>query len=63
MHYNYRPEAPCPVFTDFLERITINHSGLASYLQVAFGYTLTGHTSEKAVFLCTAAATTARPHC
>jgi putative DNA primase/helicase len=51
VHYPYRPEATCPTFLAFLKRITANHAGLVGYLQRAFGYSLTGHTIEKAVFL------------
>lgn len=51
VHHNYRPGAGCPVFLAFLERITANHPGLMAYLQRAFGYSLTGHTIEKVVFL------------
>jgi len=51
VHYDYRPDAECPRFLAFLERITASHPGLASYLRVALGYSLTGHTIEKAVFL------------
>ena len=51
IHYDYRPEAKCPTFFAFLARITEGHPGLVSYLQLAFGYSLTGHTIEKAVFL------------
>jgi putative DNA primase/helicase len=50
VHYDYRPEAQCPTFMGFLRRITANHPGLVPYLQKAFGYSLTGHTIEKAVF-------------
>jgi putative DNA primase/helicase len=51
VHHDYRPDAECPIFLTFLERITANHPGLMGYLQRAFGYSLTGHTIEKAVFL------------
>jgi len=51
VHADYRAEARCPLFLAFLKRITANHPGLLSYLQKAFGYSLTGHTSEKVVFL------------
>ncbi len=51
VHHDYRPEAICPVFLAFLERITGSHSGLMGYLQRAFGYSLTAHTIEKSVFL------------
>jgi putative DNA primase/helicase len=59
VHHRLLPEATCPLFPDaacplflaFMERITAKHPGLVSYLQKAFGYSLTGHTIEKAVFL------------
>ena len=51
VNHNYRADATCPLFLGFLERITQNHQGLPDYLQRAFGYSLTGHTIEKAVFL------------
>ncbi len=51
VHHRYRPDAECPRLLDFLKRITVNHPGLVDYLQRALGYSLTGHTREKAVFL------------
>jgi putative DNA primase/helicase len=62
VHHDYRPEATCPTFHAFLERITgggpdaseaaLERSHrLVQYLQKAFGYSLTGHTISKAVFL------------
>jgi putative DNA primase/helicase len=51
VHYNYRADAACPQFLAFLTRIASNHPGLITYLQKALGYSLTGHTIEKAVFL------------
>jgi putative DNA primase/helicase len=51
VHHNYQQDATCPLFMAFLNRITANHPGLARYLQLAFGYSLTGRTGEKAVFL------------
>jgi putative DNA primase/helicase len=51
VHHKYRQDAACPVFLAFLNRLTVNHPGLVAYLQRAFGYSLTGHTIEKAVFL------------
>jgi putative DNA primase/helicase len=62
VHFNYRPDAECPRFMQFLEEVTgggpdeseaqLERSGrLISYLQIALGYSLTGNTSEKAVFL------------
>jgi putative DNA primase/helicase len=49
VHANYEPEAQCPRFDQFVERILGQLSG---YVQKAIGYSLTGITSEKAVFLC-----------
>lgn len=60
--HDYRPEATSPVFHAFLGRITgggpdaseaaLERSHrLVQYLQKAFGYSLTGHTTSKAVFL------------
>jgi putative DNA primase/helicase len=51
VHHNYSPDAACQLFVAFLERITAHHPGLVDYLQRAFGYSLTGRTIEKAVFL------------
>jgi putative DNA primase/helicase len=60
--HDYNPAATCPRFFKFLERITgggpdaseaenERSSQLIDYLQCAFGYSLTGVTSEKVVFL------------
>lgn len=51
VHHDYHPDGKCPLFLAFLKRITAKHPGLIDYLQRAFGYSLTGHTIEKAVFL------------
>jgi putative DNA primase/helicase len=62
IEYDYNPAAACPRFFKFLERITgggpdaseadnERSSRLISYLQRAFGYSLTGVTGEKVVFL------------
>jgi putative DNA primase/helicase len=51
VRHKYRADAQCRAFLKFLERVTENHRGLLAYLQKAFGYSLTGITSEKAVFL------------
>jgi putative DNA primase/helicase len=60
--YAYRPAATCPTFLRFLERIMgitpdategqlQRAERLIEYLQKAIGYSLTGTTCEKAVFL------------
>lgn len=47
---HYKCEArECPLFTKFLNRVV--GQTLANYLQKAFGYSLTGDTSEKVVFI------------
>lgn len=51
IHHPYSIDAECPRFLSFIESVTSTRPGLAFYLQRAFGYSLTGHTSEKAVFL------------
>jgi putative DNA primase/helicase len=57
--HNYNPAATCPRFMDFLHRIMgagdaevpERTTHLVGYLQRAFGYSLTGWTSEKSVFI------------
>jgi putative DNA primase/helicase len=62
VEYDFRPGAECPLFLRFLERITgggpdvSQEAGersrrLILFLRRAFGYSLTGVTSEKVVFL------------
>jgi len=62
IHFNYRPGTPCQLFLATLARLMGAHPDaseaeleradrLISYLQKAFGYSLTGSTSEKAVFM------------
>ena len=62
VRYDYRPSATCPTFQRFLERIMgvspdasegllERAERLIAYLQKALGYSLTGTTCEKAVFL------------
>jgi putative DNA primase/helicase len=50
VHFDFIPGAPCPLFQRFLARILT--PALIQWLQKAMGYSLTGLTSEKAVFLC-----------
>jgi putative DNA primase/helicase len=62
VHYNYNPKALCRVFLAFLERIMGMHPDasealldrvrrMVEYLKRALGYSLSGTTEEKAVFV------------
>jgi putative DNA primase/helicase len=62
VHHNYNPEAECPLFLSVIARMMGNHPDasepeldraerMVSYLQRALGYSLTGTTEEKAVFV------------
>lgn len=48
IHHNYNPRAQAPVFLAALERIL---PGLVTHVQRVIGYSLTGDTSEKVVFI------------
>ncbi|MGB9457175.1 MAG: phage/plasmid primase, P4 family [Bryobacteraceae bacterium] len=62
VHYDYLPEAECPRFMTFLERImgggpdaseaeSERADRMISFLQKAFGHSLTGSVREKVVFI------------
>jgi putative DNA primase/helicase len=46
----YDPEADCPLWIQFLEKIMDGNPGLMRYLWKAIGYTLTGNASEQVFF-------------
>lgn len=46
----YIPDATCPIWLSFLNRIMDNNQNLVGFLQRAIGYSLTGNTMEKALF-------------
>jgi P4 family phage/plasmid primase-like protien len=48
----YDPDAECPLFMDFLDRIFSGNAGVIDYVRRAVGYSMTGDTGEKAMFLC-----------
>lgn len=48
----YDPEARSTVWDEFLQWVTRNDKQLADYLQRVAGYTLTGLSSEKCMFVC-----------
>jgi putative DNA primase/helicase len=47
----YNPDAVSPAWNSFLDLLTNADPALQQYLQLAIGYTLTGHTSESLSFL------------
>jgi putative DNA primase/helicase len=47
----YEPDADCPTWLAFLERIMAGDQDLIAYLQRVIGYGLTGDTSEQALFV------------
>ncbi len=47
----YDPDAECPVFLAFLDRIMAGNQGLIQFLQRAAGYSLTGDTSERVLMI------------
>jgi putative DNA primase/helicase len=51
VHYNYCPGAPCPLWRAFLHGVLGSDKQVVAYLQRALGYSLTGCTIEKAVFV------------
>lgn len=48
---DFDPNAECPLWMAFLDRIMGENEGLTSFLQRAVGYSLTGDTSEQCLFL------------
>jgi len=46
----YNPEAECPLWLKFLDRVTNSNSELQGYLQRAVGYSLTGDTKSQVFF-------------
>ena len=62
VHYNYNPDAECPLFLTVIARLMGNHPDasdpeleraerMVGYLQRALGYSLTATTEEKAIFV------------
>jgi putative DNA primase/helicase len=47
----YKPDAQCPAWLDFLCTIMGKNEALVTFLQRAIGYSLTGLTTEQAMFL------------
>jgi putative DNA primase/helicase len=47
----YTPDAQCPKWLEFLDRIMDGNEGMIAYLQRAVGYALTGSTREQCLFI------------
>ena len=47
----YEPDATCPLWEGFLERIMAGNEGLIGFLQRAIGYSLTGSTRAQVMFI------------
>jgi putative DNA primase/helicase len=47
----YDPAASCPTFTRFMDRIFAGNGRLIAFVQRAIGYSLTGDTTEQALFI------------
>jgi putative DNA primase/helicase len=48
---NYKPEADCPLFIKFLDRILAGNRDLIKFVQKALGYALTGDCREQVLFM------------
>jgi P4 family phage/plasmid primase-like protien len=48
---NYNPDALCPTWLDHLYKIMAGNTELIRFLQKAFGYSITGDTSERKLFI------------
>jgi putative DNA primase/helicase len=47
---NYDPEATCPIWLNFLNKVMNGDEGLIQYLQAVVGYSLTGDISQQILF-------------
>lgn len=50
--FDYDPNATCNAWLDHLDKIMDGDQQLINFMQRAFGYSLTGDTSERVVFIC-----------
>ena len=48
---NFRPDAKCPLWLSFLDRVMAGNQDIISFLQRAIGYSLTGTTREQCLFI------------
>ncbi len=52
LDYEYDPDAVCPEWLEFLNTIMDNNAEMTNWLQKAIGYSLTGRTTEKKLYIC-----------
>lgn len=60
MNAKYTPEAKCPLFLSFLDETFEGKSDLIRFVQKSIGYTLSGYTNEKRVWICYGAPNTGK---
>lgn len=51
VEHDYVAEATCPLFRKFIDRIMNGNAAMIEYLQCALGYSMTGETRERAIFV------------
>ena len=49
---NFNPQAKCPNFDKFIKEVFGGDGELISWIQRAFGYSLTGSVQEQVLFIC-----------
>lgn len=49
--FDYNPDAKCPFWLNHLHKVMDRDEQLVNFLQRAFGYSLTGDTSERVIFI------------
>jgi putative DNA primase/helicase len=50
-HVEYKPEADCPLWKQFIREIMDYKGDVISFVQMAAGWALTGDTSEQTLFI------------
>jgi putative DNA primase/helicase len=50
--YPYDPTAKCPMWIDFLNRIMMKDQDMIKFIQRSLGYSITGDSNERAMFMC-----------
>lgn len=52
MNASFNPEATCPLWLSFLDETFEGNQDLINFVQKSVGYTLSGYTNEKKIFIC-----------